>query len=187
MRACTARELRADVELLLNDLLGAYTLLNGFVTPAIAVRAESERLPTGTKVVGLEVIVGRYPEQEPVRQYKNQSMEDQWGIWLIGWDNSADVKGASERLLKYFDDADYQRLNVPKSWGPTNQVKVTVRNPAVFGNVDPKDLDGGYFHPYLVIRATKAPYIVDSGNYNNGDSANTWPNTADGGVFGPAN
>ena len=183
MKVTNARELRADVELLLADYLGSYTLLNGFVTPAIAVRAESERLPTGTKVTGLEVVVARYPEQEPVRQYINEPMEDSWDIWLVGWDSTANVKEASERLLQYFADADYQRLNVPKSWGPSNQVKVTVRNPSVFGAVDPKDLDGGYFHPFLVIPATKAPYVVDSGNYDNGQTANTWPNTADGGVF----
>ena len=45
------------------DELGQYTLANGVTTPAIAVRAESERLPTGTKATGLETVVIRYPKR----------------------------------------------------------------------------------------------------------------------------
>ena len=183
MKVCKAKDLRGDIELLLADMLGVYTLLNGVVTPSIAVRADSERLPTGTKVNGLEVVIGRYQEQEPILQYMDQPMDDRWSVWLVGWDNSADVIGASEMLLKYFPGAEYQKLNVPKSWGPTNQVKVTLRNPVVVGSFTVVDLDGGYFHPSLQIPATKAPYIVDAGDFTNNVSNNTWTETADGGVF----
>ena len=102
-----AKDVRRTIEYLLRDELGEYTLANGVATPAIAVRAESERLPTGTKASGLEVVVIRYPEETPVRQYLLEPLDDFWTIWLVGWDNTADLTLATQLLLTAFPGTEF--------------------------------------------------------------------------------
>lgn len=170
-----AKRIRQSLELLLASQLGEYTLANGVTTPAIAVRAQSERLPTGTKARGLEVVVIRYPEETPIRQYRLEPLEDLWTVWLVGWDNSADLTESTEIILTAFPGADFQQVSVPKSWGPTNQIKITLRNPCVAPpEADIKDIDGGYFHPLFSLPATKLQAILDGGNFANGTSKDEW-------------
>ena len=179
-----AKDVRRTIELLLRNELGEYTLANGVATPAIAVRAESERLPTGTKAVGLEVVVIRYPEEEPVRQYLLEPLDDFWTVWLVGWDNTADLPAATQLVLTAYPGAEFQQISVPKSWGPTNQVKVTLRNPWVAAeDFEVKDIDGGYFHPILSIPATEKQAILDGGDFGIGSTQDEWPDAVDGGVF----
>ena len=168
--------------MLLTDQLGEYTLSNGVTTPAIAVRAQSERLPTGTKAVGLEVVVIRYPEEEPVRQYLLEPLDDFWTVWLVGWDNTADLPTATQLVLTAYPGAEFQQISVPKSWGPTNQVKVTLRNPWIADSeYELKDIDGGLFHPVLSIPATKEFAILDGGDFGDGSTQDQWPDPIDGG------
>ena len=94
-----AKDIRRTLQLLLQSQLGEYTLANGVTTPAIAVRAVSERLPTGTKAAGLEVVVIRYPEETPVRQYVDEPLDDIWTVWLVDWDNTADRKQQRKLVL----------------------------------------------------------------------------------------
>ena len=170
-----AKDVRRTIEYLLRDELGEYTLANGVATPAIAVRAESERLPTGTKASGLEVVVIRYPEETPVRQYLLEPLDDFWTIWLVGWDNTADLTLATQLLLTAFPGTEFQQISVPKSWGPTNQIRVTLRNPWIVSpDFDVKDVDGGWFHPILSIPATKVQAILDGGNWSSGVSKDEW-------------
>ena len=170
-----AKDIRRTLQMLLRDELGEYTLANGVATPAIAVRAESERLPTGTKATGLETVVIRYPEEQPVRQYLLEPLDDFWTVWLVGWDNTANLPAATAILLTAFPGAEFQQINVPKSWGPTNQVKVTLRNPWIApADFDVKDVDGGYFHPILSIPATKLQAILDGGNWSTGATKDEW-------------
>ena len=179
-----AKNLRRTLEMLLKDELGVYTLANGAITPAIAVRAESERLPSGTKAKGLEVVVIRYPEEAPVRQYLLEPLDDFWTVWLVGWDDSADLPTASQLILTAYPGTEFQQINVPKSWGPTNQVKVTLRNPWVAAEeFAVKDIDGGYFHPYLSIPATKYQAILDGADFTNETTQDQWREPVDGGVF----
>ena len=172
--ACQAKDVRRTLSLLLTDQLGEYTLSNAATTPAIAVRAESERLPTGTKVAGLEVVVIRYPEQTPVRQYLDEVSENFWTVWLVGWDNTAKLLEAASILLTSFPGTEFQQINVPKAWGPTNQVKVTLRNPWIAPDTDLKDVDGGWFHPVVMIPATKMQAILDGGNFTSGATQDEW-------------
>ena len=170
-----AKDIRRTLQMLLKDELGEYTLANGVTTPAIAVRAQSERLPTGTKAVGLEVVVIRYPEEEPVRQYLLEPLDDFWTVWLVGWDNTADLPTATQIVLTAYPGAEFQQISVPKSWGPPNQVKVTLRNPWVASaDFDVKDIAGGYFHPILSVPATKIQAILDGGNWSSGATKDEW-------------
>jgi len=173
--AHTAKDIRRTLEILLRNELGEYTLANGVTTPAIAVRAQSERLPTGTKATGLEVVVIRYPEETPIRQYVNEPLDAIWTVWLVGWDNTAELQGAMELLLLAYPGANFQQITVPKSWGPTNQVKATLRIPCVASSdFEVKDVDGGYFHPVLSVPATKFQAILDGGNFTNGATKDEW-------------
>ena len=178
------KNLRYTIERLLDDRLGIYTLSNGVETPAIAARAESERLAPGTKVRGLECIVSRYPEQDPILQYYDQPTTQAWTVWLVGWDNTADVVDTAQLLLQAYPGAEFTQINVPKSWGPTNQVQVVIREPwTVCADAPVKDIDGGYFHPILNLPATKAYYVLDGGSFEDGSTQNDWPTPVDGGVF----
>ena len=179
-----AKDVRRTLEMLLRDQLGYYTLANGITTPSIAVRAESERLPTGTKAVGLEVVVIRYPEETPVRQYLLEPLDDFWTVWLVGWDDTADLPAATQLVLTAYPGTEFQQINVPKSWGPTNQIKVTLRNPLVAAaEYKVKEIDGGYFHPISSIPATEKQAILDGGNFSDRTTQDQWPDPVDGGVF----
>ena len=179
-----AKRLRKTIELILKDQIGIYTLANKVTTPAIAVRADSERLPTGTKATGLEVVVSRYAEQEPVLQYLLQPTVDIWTVWLVGWDNSVNPMDSVHLLLDAYPGSEFNKLTVPKSWGPTNQIKVLLRDPWLAPDTFVvKDLDGGYFDPYLNIPATYKQLIVDAGNWTDGTTQDEWVKPLDGGVF----
>ena len=180
-----AKPLRLTLEKLLVEQIGEYTLINGAKTPSIAVRADSERLPQGTRVTGMEVVVGRYPEQEPILQYMEQPTSETWSVWLVGWDNSAPLIDSTQIILDAYPGSEFQQITVPKSWGPVNQVKILIQNPWVLpDDYGDKDLDGGYFHPYLVLPATKAQIIVDGGGFvDPPTTADQWPGKVDGGVI----
>jgi len=180
----SARDLRATIKALLNALIGEYTLSNGVKTPSIAVRADSERLVNGTKVAGMEVVVSRYAVQDPVLQYSHQPFIETWSVWLVGWDTTADLMKASHVLLEAYPGSEFQQITVPKSWGPVNQVRVLLKNPWVAPDVGVKDLDGGWFHPFLVIPATKEQIIVDAGSVSPPETTDEWNGKVDGGVIG---
>ena len=113
-----------------------------------------------------------------------EPLDDFWTIWLVDWDNTADIPRATQTILTAYPGAEFTQISVPKAWGPTNQVKVILRNPWVMeGEPEIKDIDGGYFHPYLVIPATHTQSILDGGDFENDTTANQWPDPVDGGVF----
>lgn len=179
-----AKDIRRTLQLILQSQLGEYTLANGVTTPAIAVRAASERLPTGTKATGLEVVLIRYPEETPVRQYVNESLDDIWTVWLVGWDETADLPTATQTVLTAYPGANFQQISVPKSWGPTNQVKISLRNPWVAPeSYEVREIDGGLFHPFLAIEATEAQATLDGADFTNNTTQDEWPDFVDGGVF----
>jgi len=174
------RNLRDDIEILLQSFLGQYTLANGATTPAVSVRADSESIAAGTKVSGLEVVINRHPVQDPVRQYSDELCEELWEIWLVAWDTSVDITRAAARMVKRYPGTTLQQITVPEGWGPKRQVKLTLRNPADLP-IQLRDVDGGDFISGLP--ATFVYLILDGGNITDGSTANTYTGTADGGVF----
>ena len=172
--ACQAKDVRRTLSLLLTDQLGS-TRCQMQRRRRHLLYGRKERLPTGTKVAGLEVVVIRYPEETPVRQYLRETSENFWTVWLVGWDNTAKLLEAASILLTSFPGTEFQQINVPKAWGPTNQVKVTLRNPWIApSDFDTKDVDGGYFHPVISIPATKMQAILDGGNFSSGATQDEW-------------
>lgn len=174
------RDLRDDLQVLLQRHIGTYTLGNGVSTPAVSVRADSEGLAAGTKVSGLEVVINRHPNQDPVLQYGNQSCEELWEVWLLAWDDSVAITESAARVVARYPGTTLQQITLPESWGPKRQVKITLRNPADLP-IELRDVDGGDFG--LGLPATVAYLILDGGNLTDGTTANTYTGTADGGVI----
>ena len=91
---------------------------------------------------------------------------------------------SNANVLTAYPGTNFQQINVPKSWGPTNQVKVSLRNPWVAPETfEVKDIDGGWFHPYLVIPATEVQATLDGADFTNDSTADEWEEPVDGGDF----
>jgi hypothetical protein len=124
-------QLRTELETLLVDNLGVYTLANGTETPAISVRAVGERTPAGTTVTGIELVLIRDPGLEPIDQYSNQAAFRTWTLYLVDWDNNQNLEGPAARILEYYPGTIITTVLVPEGLGPKHQLRLTVQtNPA---------------------------------------------------------
>lgn len=176
----TIRQLRDDLESLLTGFLGSYTLPNGAVTPAVAVRADSEGLAAGTKVTGLEMVLNRHPGLDPVRQYFMEECQRTYEVWLLAWSADAKIREAAASIAIAYPGTTIEVVTLPEGWGPKRQMKLTLLEP-IDMPFDVLDVDGGNFK-FGIARA-KAAAILDGGNYFDGSSLNTYAGSGDGGVF----
>lgn len=120
-------QLRTELETLLVDNLGVYTLSNGAETPAIAVRAAGERSLPGTTVSGIELILLRDPALEPIEQYGNQAAFRTWTIYLVDWDNNQDLEGPAARILEHYPGTTISTVTIPEGVGPQHQLRLAVQ------------------------------------------------------------
>lgn len=120
----TVLELREELETLLADHLGQYTLANGFTTPAITVRAVGEPMPAGTSVEGMELVIVRDPDLDPLRQYRAPKAFRRWQLYLVGWSVDADIETAASLILAAYPSATMATLKVPESVGPEHQIRI---------------------------------------------------------------
>ena len=120
-------KLRVQLETALVELLGVYTLGNGMRTPAISVRNPGERSPANTSVSGLEVIVIRTPDIEPVDSYTNRDGFRVWTVYLIDWANTGIASIAATRLLSQFPTTTITPVSVPEGLGPQAQTRLQIR------------------------------------------------------------
>jgi len=127
--------LRTELETVLVDYLGVYTLGNGMTTPAVSVRSSGESLSAGTVVSGLELIILRDPALSPVPSYTNRQAFREWDIFLIDWANSTKLTSAAGLLTWYYPDSKATAVTVPEGLGPSGQMRVTIRT-APDGNSD---------------------------------------------------
>lgn len=111
----------------IDDYLGTYTLGNGTTTPALSVRQVGEGLAPGTTVTGLEVIIVTEPDLSPIRAYMNEESFRDWTIYLVGWDNTANLSTAAAELLYAFPGSTATSITVPENIGPKNQMRVSIR------------------------------------------------------------
>jgi hypothetical protein len=124
-------QLRTELETLLVNNLGVYTLANGAETPAIAVRAVGERSLPGTTVTGIELIIIRDPDLEPIDQYSSPAALRTWTLYLVDWDNNQDLEGPAARILEHYPSTTIAQVVVPEGVGPKHQLRLTVQtNPA---------------------------------------------------------
>jgi hypothetical protein len=79
--------------------LGTYRLANGAEMPAIAVLGANQRLPEGTTVTGIEVVIQSMPTLSPEwllgYGYRNRPT---WRIYVVQW-GMGDLQGMAERVI----------------------------------------------------------------------------------------
>ena len=121
-------DLRTALETTLVDVLGTYKLANGIMTPAIAVRDMGESLQAGTKVTGLECIILREPELEPIRQYAYEQSVSRWTLFLVLWEESdISLQEIAGRLLWAYPGSTAVGINVQQNAGPKHQIRIELR------------------------------------------------------------
>lgn len=118
--------LRQALETLLVNDLGVYTLGNGATTPAISVRATGEGMTPGTKVQGVEVIIRRNPDLQPVASYQREVALRKWRVFLVDWDGDGDLDQLAGRIIYAYPGSEAQTVTVPEGAGPQHQVRVVI-------------------------------------------------------------
>ena len=150
-------QLRTEVEALLGDELGTYTLPNGEVTPSISVRSEGEDLPARTSVDGLEVVLLRDPELAPIPQYADTGALRLWTVLLVAWNDLADIQLASAKLISTYGSR-VSTIPVTRDVGPLRQVRIVITTPSI--PVDQIPVTPGY-----ILLENGAPMLLETGGY----------------------
>lgn len=119
-------DLRTSLQTLLGSLVGTYTLANGMTTPAVSVRNTGEAMPPGTSVTGLEVIVIRDPELEPVPAYRQQEAFRRWTVYLVDWSNTGGTSRAAGNILIEYPGTTVTDVVVPEGLGPQSQKRLVI-------------------------------------------------------------
>ena len=119
--------LRTELETVLVNYLGDYTLANGAKTPAISVRAAGESLPPNTTVTGMEVVILREPELLPVRQYSNEQAFSRWTLYLVDWSGDTSLQEVGGVLVREYPGSNAVLINVPRGVGPRSQMRVDIQ------------------------------------------------------------
>ena len=119
--------LRTELETVLVNYLGSYTLANGAKTPAISVRAPGESLPPNTTVSGLEVVIVREPELVPVRQYTREQAFSRWTLYLVDWSGDTSLQEVGGVLISQYPGSNAVSINVPRGVGPRSQMRVDIQ------------------------------------------------------------
>jgi hypothetical protein len=119
--------LRSALQSLLSSALGTYTLGNGTTTAAVHVRAVGEPMPSGATVSGMELVIVRDPELDPILQYKTPNAFRLWTVYLVDWGGSANLEAAAALVLSSFPNTTIQTLSVPEAVGPRNQMRLQIQ------------------------------------------------------------
>lgn len=119
--------LRTELETVLVNYLGSYTLANGAKTSAISVRAPGESLPPNTTVSGLEVVIVREPELVPVRQYTREQAFSRWTLYLVDWSGDSSLQEIGGVLIAEYPGSNAVSINVPRGVGPRSQMRVDIQ------------------------------------------------------------
>lgn len=120
-------QLRTELETLLASVLGTYTLANGTEVPAVSVRSIGEGLATGTLVEGIELIIIRDPELSPVNQYMNQSASRSWILYLVDWDDTAELETVAAYIVHAYGGSTVESIPVGRGQGPQHQLRITIQ------------------------------------------------------------
>jgi hypothetical protein len=119
-------KLRRRLEALLADYVGVYTLANGELTPAVAVRALSEPRKLGTRVSGTELVIERDPDIIPIQSQESNPSTFEWTIWLVAWSNTA-LADLGLIVAASFPNATVETIRVDDGSGPFNQMRITLQ------------------------------------------------------------
>ena len=123
------RTLREDLETLLADDLGVYTLANGATTPAVSVRYAGQPSPAGTVVSGLELVIERNPRLRFPSVYDTPLAFKIFTLYLVGWGDT-DPTPAAEKITTFYPAAvvsSVANVDVPEGLGPQAQMRITLQ------------------------------------------------------------
>ncbi len=118
--------LRAELEALLSDDLGAYIFPDGSSTTAFRVVHEGDPRPNSIRVAGLEAVLLADPDLQPVRQYRDEAALGAWTLTLVAWDDLPPGT-AAQRVVNAYPGTTVAPLSVPQGMGPRHQYRLTVR------------------------------------------------------------
>lgn len=128
MTAYDISSLRTAIAATLTSYLGTYTLANGATTPAIAVRAYGEPSPAGQTVTGLEVVIIRDPEVEPLTQFDDIAAFRVWTVSIVDWGTDAPMETIAGRMLWAFPGSTAVRVPTAEGVGPGVEYRVQIRS-----------------------------------------------------------
>lgn len=120
---------REELETLLADLLGTYTLANGAQVPAVSVRNTGEDSPPGMLVNGLELIIRRNPRLRFIERYDSSLAFRFLAVELLSWDGM-DLTPAADLIVSAYPNAvatEVTTLEVPEGLGPQAQMRITLQ------------------------------------------------------------
>jgi hypothetical protein len=84
-------------------------------------------MPSGATVSGMELVIVRDPELDPIPQYKNPNAFRRWTIYLVDWGGNADLKAAAALVLNSYPSTTIETLTVPEAVGPRNQMRLQIQ------------------------------------------------------------
>jgi hypothetical protein len=119
-------ELRSQIQELLTDEIGSYTLPGGVETPAIAVLDSGETISDRT-VTGLEIIIRRMPvkdEGKPMFDCVRTAKE--WQVFLVQWQGEHKMQDAIDKLKQKFPNTRAIPVRVEKGSGIREQFSVRI-------------------------------------------------------------
>ena len=125
-------DLRAELETLLADDLGAYTFADDSTATAFRVVHEGDPRPNSIRVTGLEAVLLADPDLQPVRQYRDEAALGAWTLTLIAWDD-VPPGTAAQRVVNAFPGTTVTPLSVPQGMGPRHQYRLVVRPAGALG------------------------------------------------------
>lgn len=122
-------DLRLELETALANVLGTYTLANGFRTPAISVRPEGITFTDGRIAAGLECVIIEEPVLRPVRQYRAEKAFAVWTVELLQWGDLATGEALHEvaaQMLYAYPGSTFSRMPVSANAGPKARMRLEI-------------------------------------------------------------
>ena len=126
----TVLRFRRQIETLIGDLIGEYTLPNLVQTPAIRFREGEEPIDENVAVEGLEVILETSSPARVGNQYSGAIYSPMYAVRLVQWSGS-NYEEAVERIVSTYDNHEFTPTRVPPEIGPTKQCVIFIQSSAV--------------------------------------------------------
>lgn len=120
--------LRNNIEAVIEEFIGTYTLPSGAIVPAIAVLASGQPLNDNRMVSGLEVIIKRSPTSGQARMtFDSVNRVNYWTVYLVQWKGgSYNIDEARRKLEEKFPGSNSILIGVIKNLECLEQAQVRI-------------------------------------------------------------
>ena len=116
---------RKQIEHLVADIVGEYTLPNYVTAPAIYVLEGTRELDPDLKIEGTEIIIEEMPSNVLGYLYSRNLVSKTYQLRLVQW-SGAELNAIADRLLGYYFGATITVQSVPEEMGPSKQALITI-------------------------------------------------------------